>query len=117
MKPFSSIIKFSYNWNGKLNCDSFTTLRLHNPLKYCAGHIYDVWLVQGKENKEIGQFVAVEIRQLKLSALNNFIAYLDTGYSVEKAKEIIQRMYPKHDDPYLDFILLKKVKPTTSSTT
>ena len=27
-------IRFSYNWNNKLNCHSYTTIRIHNPSKY-----------------------------------------------------------------------------------
>ena len=32
-------IEFSKNWNGKLNGDSFTTMRLHDPVKYCVGAV------------------------------------------------------------------------------
>lgn len=37
-------IKFSYNWNQKLNCKAFTTIRIHNDGKYVVGEIYNVYL-------------------------------------------------------------------------
>lgn len=32
-------IEFIQNWNGKLNCNAFTAMRLHNPVKYCVGAV------------------------------------------------------------------------------
>ena len=38
-KVMDERLEFTENWNGKLNCSTFTTMRLHNPQKYCVGAI------------------------------------------------------------------------------
>lgn len=37
-------IRFSYNWNNKLNCKAFTTIRLHSPERYFLGAKFNVYL-------------------------------------------------------------------------
>ena len=32
-------INFSYNWNSKLNCSAFTTIRVKNDKKYRIGKV------------------------------------------------------------------------------
>jgi len=102
--------EFSYNWNGKLDNNAFTTLRLHNPEKHRVGEVGEIWLQKGKawEQRDNAEIMAVV--PMLSSQLSPFIAYLDTGYSVKQAQEIIRRMY-KQEDPYLDLILLKYIRP------
>lgn len=98
-------IKFSTNWNNKLNCTAFTTLRPANPGKYAVGDKYEI-----ECPKKIASFTAeiMAITIVKLDTLNPFISYLDTGYSVDEVKEILHKMYKgKVEKFYL--ILLKKV--------
>ena len=68
-------LEFTQNWNGKLNCDSFTTMRLHNPIKYCVGAVKQVYL-KGiwKGNARI-----IDVKRIHLSDINQFTAKLDTG--------------------------------------
>ncbi len=37
-------IKFSFNWNNKLENKAFTTIRIHNPNKYKTGNMYEIEL-------------------------------------------------------------------------
>ena len=99
-------ISFSYNWNKKLDCQAFTTIRLYQPEKYVVGETYEILL----KDVAIGKGEIVEIRKFMLSELNEFVAYLDTGYPKEKCKEIIRKMYPKVDfeRQILSLILIKK---------
>jgi len=85
----TSKIQFSYNWNNKLDNKAFTTIRLHNPKKYIIGNVYDIEI---KENPK-GKATLHEIRTLKISQLNDFICYLDTGYNREQTIKMLQRMY------------------------
>jgi len=80
-------IKFSYNWNGKLNCNHFTTLRLSD--RFNIGEKYAVLL----KGKEIGTGEVIAKKYLRLTQINDFIAYLDTGYNAKKCKEILKTMY------------------------
>lgn len=107
----NNVIRFSCNWNGKLNNRAFTTIRIHNPKKYTVGKTYNIEL-NGKPN---GEAKLYEIRVLPLSHLNNFICYLDTGYSRDETLKILQRMY-KHLDlnrVSFDFCLLVYTTPVT----
>ena len=101
------IISFSCNWNNKLDCKAFTTIRLHQPTKYIVGQSYEIHLKAPFCVAEI-----VSIKQFKLSQMNEFMAMIDTGYSVQETIEIIKKMYPKidYENQLFDFILLQKQK-------
>lgn len=103
-------IRFSYNWNNKLNCKFFTTLRRFNQEKYQAGEIYHI-ILKSRDRwvTDFGRAVAVDIKTIKGDNLNEFICGLDTGYSVEEAKGILKRMYKQDsvDDMLFNLILLK----------
>ncbi len=102
------VISFSFNWNHKLDCDAFTTIRLFQPEKYVIGEQYEIQL------KKVKQFegVIIDVKKFMLKDLSNFIAYLDTGYSKENCASIIQTMYKKIDftTTPLSLILIHKVK-------
>jgi hypothetical protein len=81
-------LDFTYNWNKKLDCDCFTTFRLHNPKKHKIGVLLLVSL-KGEPLKEV---MIKDIKTMKLSKVNEFIAYLDTGYSVEEFQKLVKTM-------------------------
>lgn len=101
-------IKFSYNWNNKLENKAFTTIRLHNDKKYIIGKTYEIEL----NTKPKGKAILKDKRTLKLNQLNDFISYIDTGYSVEETTQIIKRMYKNIDlaNTLFDFCLLVYVQ-------
>jgi len=80
-------IKFSTNWNNKLDCNYFTTLRLSDRFK--IGGKYPVLL----KKKQIGTGEIMAKKYLYLKQINDYIAYLDTGYNATKCKEILRTMY------------------------
>jgi len=62
------VIKFSKNWNNKLDCDVFTTIRVYNTSKYAKMGIYKiertdidrefiVQLVQGGTTTAVGKSI------------------------------------------------------------
>lgn len=102
--PDNKRIKFSFNWNNKLECTFFTTLRFYDPIKYQVGHTYDVYL----KNKFLGEAELINLRKVHHDQINEFIAGIDTGYSVEETKNILERMYK--GKVWLGFILLKMVR-------
>ena len=74
-------IKFSHNWNGKLDNDIFTTIRRYTPEKYryymnSVGDPFDVVLKRLFHSNAIleGLFVAE-----KFSDIHSVILMLDTG--------------------------------------
>ena len=83
------VIEFSYNWNKKLHCKAFTTLRLSND--YGIGEVYQVRL----NNTILGNAVLVDRKRFTMTGINDFIAYIDTGYSTAECKEILMKMHKK----------------------
>lgn len=112
-------IKFSTNWNNKLACMAFTTIRLFNPEKYKIGETYEIFLTSNKKDAFIGLAEIVEIRHFKLENLNNFMAMIDTGYSADDCTDIIVKMYKNSvkdwSKQYFSFILLKKINIKNTS--
>lgn len=101
-------IQFSYNWNNKLKCKSFTTVRIENHRKYLIGQEYYIRL-----NKEIISKAKIRmISRLNLESINDFISFLDTGYSVDEFKSIMKKIYPKinFSHTYLYLILLENLE-------
>lgn len=89
IKMENPTIEFSHNWNNKLNCTAFTSLRLYNPVKYALGVEYTVLLrgvVKGKA-KLIGA------KSFYIDKINDYIARLDTGYDTDECKKLLRDMY------------------------
>ncbi len=84
-------INFAKNWNGKLHCESFSSLRLENIEKNIVGDEYAVWLGE----RVYSCAVLVSARVLPLSELTEEMAYLDTGLSLKETKELLREFYPE----------------------
>ena len=87
------VIKFQTNWNKKLGCDYFTTLRLANPAKYKPGNQHKVMLLEKGTWRDYGLAEVTGVRILRIHQLNEFICGLDTGYTVDETKNILYTMY------------------------
>lgn len=104
------ILTFSTNWNNKLDCDVFSTIRL-GAAKYFKGNKFKIVLKNGTP------FFAtvLEVYWFKLNQLTDARAYLDTGYDKEKTIDIIRTMYKNTevnvDEANFVYVLLKKNKP------
>ncbi|HMN89784.1 MAG TPA: hypothetical protein PKD70_11205 [Saprospiraceae bacterium] len=103
----TKVLRFSYNWNKKLNCNCFTTLRLAG--SWQEGDTVSVVLKDGSIYKELGEAYIIGVKTFYCNSINEYIARLDTGYSAAKCKEIIRRMYKK-DNPLMDLLLVQYVK-------
>lgn len=99
------VIDFSYNWNNKLDCKAFTTLRLANE-RYVEGRRYAVRL----KGELKGDYRIEKIKTIFLNQINEYISYLDTGYSVADCKNVIKKMYPKIDVDIHPMFLILLVK-------
>jgi hypothetical protein len=99
-------LDFSYNWNNKLYCKAFTTLRLSN--RFDIADLIEVY----SNGYKIGDAIIVDKKSFLLEDINNFISFLDTGYSVEECKKILKRMYKDADwlKQKIYFYLIKYLK-------
>lgn len=99
-------ITFSYNWNNKLNCNAFTTLRPFNPNKYKLGEQYELLL----KNAPIGVYRIAALHTLDINQINTTIALIDTGYLPEQCKEVIRKMYKLQPNQAFKLNLITLVK-------
>jgi hypothetical protein len=103
-------ISFSRNWNKKLNCSAFSTIRLHSDLKYRTGARYII----EHAGKIYGIARIIDRRSILISQINNAVAYMDTGYGIERTKEIIRTIYSDKninwETQLLDYIILAYVE-------
>ncbi|MEO0626654.1 MAG: hypothetical protein AAFY91_06675 [Bacteroidota bacterium] len=99
-------LAFSTNWNNKLLCNCWTTLRLWNPEKYVLKTSYAVHL----KDEYVGEAQLINARKFKASNINDYIGFLDTGYNAAQTKKIIANMYKRIDDPTVGLYLFKWVK-------
>ncbi len=84
-------LDFNYNWNGKLFGRFFTTLRVSR--RYQVGQTYDIYL----NGTKIYQATINDIRDIRIGKVNEWVARLDTGYSLKETLTIIKRMYKRVD--------------------
>lgn len=101
-------LDFSTNWNNKLDCQCFTTLRLSGRLK--VGAIVEVW----EKNTFRGEHRVLDKKRLdSIGLISDWLAYLDTGYNGDETRAIIKRMHgkiTKWDEQPIYYYLLQKVK-------
>ena len=106
--------KFTTNWNKKLNCDYFTTLRLRNPEKYKIGARHKIKLLERGILRDYGTAEIIDVKNIRLHQLNTFICGLDTGYSVDETKQLLHTMYKNIVDDVnkseFNLVLYKKEK-------
>lgn len=102
-------IKFSQNWNLKLNCAAFTTFRLHvDNNHYQPGKLIDVYMkakngaisFPDDANKYIliGTAEIVSKQLVKHKDITDAMAVIDCGYKRQYLQGLLKRMYkPKFD--------------------
>lgn len=108
--PDLAKLEFSTNWNKKLDCNSYTTLRLANPARYYCGRQFSVYL----DGKYIHKAEVTDVKTLTISQINEWIARLDTGYSRQDCMTLIQKMYSRQPIDWevqpLNLVLLRKLE-------
>lgn len=115
-------IKFTQNWNNKLQCNYFTTIRSFNPSKYQLYTKFNVLLKRGNNWEKIGTVEVVNIRNLRAIDLQANECYCDTGYNKEQTLNIFQKMYSRRSQTYvrtaqMSIITLKQVTPKKETET
>lgn len=110
-------LKFSYNWNNKLNCESFTTLRLQNK-KYFPGSRFQIVLQQGQSELSLGIAEVEEVYRVIPMQLTNLTCRQDTGYSKEETLRMMANMYKNVPGfnvatSAMHLVLLRKIKTET----
>lgn len=98
-------LHFSQNWNNKLDCDVFTSIRIYDPSKHLIGEEYTITWTHGKEILSLENRVCIHMHTFVLASLTNGLALVDTGYDAKATVEIIRKMY-KNKNFDVDKIIL-----------
>jgi uncharacterized protein YqfB (UPF0267 family) len=107
-------LNFLHNWNGKLNNQYFTTIRLRNDRKYFVGATMQVSIQVGNRQASKGLVKVEAVKNITLNQLDEFTAALDTGYSLKTTCDLIRKMYQNvqpainWQTQHLQVVLLKK---------
>lgn len=80
-------LSFKTNWNNKLNCNAFTTIRLSEYWR--KGDSVNIIL----KGVLMAKGDILDVKGFTIDKLNSFISYLDSGYDIDEFKKIIKTMY------------------------
>lgn len=104
-------LTFSTNWNNKLECKCFSTIRIYNPSKHFRGNQFDVFL----QRKYKGKVVVLGVIKTYLDKLNDYVCYLDTGYNKAETIDLFKKIYKSKNIDFskkqITILLLQKVEP------
>ncbi|MDW8345325.1 MAG: hypothetical protein RML94_00105 [Bacteroidia bacterium] len=102
-------ITFTKNWNQKLQCDYFTTIRRY-PKK--IGQTYNIYL----QDTFLFEAVVIDCQPITLNQLTHktYLCYLDTGMSPQDTVNLLQKMYPSNNDTMTLYVVLLKRRADTS---
>lgn len=106
-------LTFSHNWNKKLDCDVFSTIRLWNPNLYYEGKFVEIWDNSTTPGRFKGRGKYELVSPFKLNQLKPAAAMLDTGYSLPETLAMIRKIYSKVEDlekKDFAYIIVRKVK-------
>lgn len=103
-------INFTTNWNNKLDCDCFSTFRMHNQKKYFVGAERNIKL----KGKFLKRAKIMTVTTLNLSQVTEGMALIDTGYPLAEFKETVRKIYKNmvtdFDKQLWDFMIIKTIK-------
>lgn len=103
-------LNFTTNWNNKLACHAFTTIRLWYEGRFQMGQEVEILL----QKKHLKYARIIDIKTFKLHQINNYMALLDTGYNADQTKEFIRNIYKNKiqdiENTLFAYILLETTK-------
>lgn len=90
-----NVIRFTKNWNNKLFCDCFTSIRLDQD-KYQVGIQYDATLTTPDGKAILIKYVTCVTKTvLTIDQITDAMAWVDTGMNADKCRAMIKKMYEK----------------------
>lgn len=104
-------LEFSTNWNNKLDCKCFSTIRVYNPRKHFRNNQFEIYL----QRKYKGKAVVLGVIKTHLEKLSDYICYLDTGYNRAETIALLEKMYKSKNIDFkkqqITILLLQKIEP------
>lgn len=82
-------LAFSYNWNRKLYCRTFSTIRYANPNKYRIGSRHEIIL----KGINLGTGEITHYFEFNLLDISELLCIFDTGFNKKETLKIVRKMY------------------------
>lgn len=108
-------LHFSYNWNNKLGCKSFSTVRVSNPKKYQLIELYEITLAGKKDEpvKSLGIARLQAITNFYLHQVTAGMSFLDANLSRIDFMQLVEKMYKNKNIDFkrkqMSFLVLQYV--------
>lgn len=128
----NQIIKFSKNWNNKLNCPVHTTIRAYEPSKYVVGQEYKEYLackkddagainLNGKYFLHINTVKCIDLKCIQLKDISTSMAWIDAAVPLEYLLGMFRTMYKAQYEQanghmYMHWLLLKNINHQPTQT-
>jgi hypothetical protein len=114
-------LNFTTNWNKKLDCDVFSTIRRANSEVHYVGREVEIYDNSISPARYKGRGIYAIVSEFKLNQLKPSAAMLDTGYPLDETLNIIRTMYSKkvqniEQHPFV-YIIIRKIKTTSTQNT
>lgn len=92
-------LEFSYNWNRKLDCKSFSTVRIENPSKFILLDEYQIILKTKGNGPDINKGIArlQHISHFFLDKVSPAVSFLDANLNVFEFQKLVLQMYKNHN--------------------
>lgn len=81
-------LKFSYNWNNKLNCNFFTTIRRENSI-FKVNEIFQISVLDAP----VFTAIIIHVFNCTVNSLTECQCLHDTGYSKAETRAILAKMH------------------------
>lgn len=92
-------LKFNKNWNQKMCCDFYTTIRIHSE-KFQIGKIMETICKIKEKGREVEikeKAKVVQIKSYRLNDIPDEIFWVDCGMGKRNAIDMIEKMYSKYN--------------------
>jgi len=104
-------LEFEENFNNKLNCTCFTTIRLHHPVRNAIGAVKHIYL----KGVWKGDAKIMSCSTITLGQINRTMEKLDTGLLPDECRRLIRNLYKNRpginwETQQLDYLLLEYLK-------
>lgn len=93
----STRLTFSANWNNKLLCRSFTTIRLIRDVPFKKGQIVDIY----RDQYFKGKAKIIDLKCIEFSKINDWMAWIDAGVSLKDFVILFKSFYK--NQPQIDW--------------
>lgn len=110
-------MEFGENYNNKLNCKCFTTIRLHAPIQNAVGSVKQIYL----KGVWKGNAKVIGATSIRLDQINPTMAKLDAAMLPDDLRRLLKACYKNRpginwETQLMDYMVLEYIKESKEPT-